>query len=53
MIRNEIEYNELCKELDDLVKKDPAKGSPEWRKMQELMNSICEYEEELYNNGGR
>ena len=53
MIRNEIEYSELCEELDQLVALDPTKNSPEWKKMQELMNSISEYEEELYNQGGR
>ena len=53
MIRNEIEYAELCKELDILVEQNPAKGTPEWKKMNELMNSISEYEEELYNNGGK
>ena len=53
MIRNEIEYSELCKELDELVEKRPEKNTPEWKKMYELMNSISEYEEELYNKGGK
>ncbi len=53
MIRNEIEYSELCKELDELMAKNPKKNSPEWKKMQELINSISEYEESLYNTGGK
>ena len=53
MIRNEIEYVELCNELDALMEQNPSKDSPEWKKMHELMNSISEYEEQLYNKGGR
>lgn len=53
VIRNEIEYSELCKELDELMAKNPKKNSPEWKKMQELINSISEYEESLYNTGGK
>ncbi len=53
MIRNEIEYAELCDELDALSEKNPVKGSPEWKKMYELINSISEYEEQLYNKRGK